>query len=64
MIPYDNLAIAFPSFKNATNDLGFVISSLLVDGRSDNVGLEGSLLYQCLDRYFTARLWPAQLLMQ
>jgi len=62
VITYDNLA--FPSLELATNKLGFVISSLLVGGRSQSVALENSLNYQYLDRYFTARLSPAWLLMQ
>ncbi len=59
--PMITLRLHFLASKMPPTILALSSLSLLVVGRSDNVGLEGSLRYQCLDRYFTARLWPAQL---
>ena len=61
LMTYDNLA--FPSFTFFTHELGLVLSSLLVVGRLQN-DFDSSFHYQSLNRYFTARMWPAQFLLQ
>ena len=64
MTTCDNLA--FPCLRFATNELGFVSSSLLLIGRSGKIknSLPCQLAVQRLNRYLTARLWPARLYMQ